>query len=110
MPNVGLAGLNLHTVAAGNVAGAQVNWPVGMIVPFVVNDRGPAPGPPIAPFPVILNWMWAGAIGGPIMNIVIHANDFHLIAAAGFHMVGPNAVPYQNLFIINQLQSALLFQ
>ena len=104
MPNVGLAGLNLHTAA-----GAQVNWPAGLIVPFVLTDLGPAPGPPVAPFPLVQNWLWVGAPGGPVMNVIVHANDYHINAGGGFHMVGPNAVAYLNLFIINQLQSSLVF-
>ena len=106
IPNVGLAGLQFHTAA-----GAQVNWPVGLIVPFVLNDQGPAPGPPVAPFPMVQNWLWVGAPGGPVMNIIVHANDYHINAVAGFSfMAGAGgAQPFQNLFIINQLQSALSF-
>ena len=74
----------------------------------MVNDQGPAPGPPMAPFPIVQGWLWAGAVPGPITNIVFHANDYHITAIPGFHMTNAGA-PVTNLLIINQLQSAIHF-
>ena len=105
VPAVGLAGLQLHGTVAGGGIGAQVNWAAGVNVPLVVNDQGPAPGPPIAPFPVVQNWIH---LGGHVLNIVVHTNDYQITALAGFHMTNAGA-PVQNLLIINQLQSALFF-
>ena len=74
----------------------------------MVNDQGPAPGPPFPPFPMVQGWVWPGIVPGPIMNIVVQANDYHITAIPGFRMFN-NAAPVTNLLIINQLQSAIYF-
>ena len=103
---VGIANLQLHTTGPGGVVGVEVNWPAGLNIPFVVTDQGPAPGPPLAP--VVQNWIHAGAVPGPVMNMIIHANEYQIAAVAGFHMMN-GAQPFATLLILNQLQSALWF-
>ena len=105
---IGVATLQIHGLGAGGVAGPQVNWPPNAAVPFVLNDRGVAPGPPVAPFPIVQNWMWQFIPGpSPVMNIVVHAHDYCIDAVAGFSIVSTAGASYQHLWIINQLQSAL---
>ena len=114
VPLIGLAALHFHTFVAGGGVGVQVNWPPNMIVPLVVTNQGPPPAPEI-PFPMVSNWLWEGAAGGPVINIIAHMNDYHMNAVAGFQFAANNIQnnlqgPYHDLLIINQLQSALLFQ
>ena len=74
----------------------------------MVNDRGPAPGPPVPPFPMVQNWVFIGAVPSPVLNVIVHTNDFQINAVAGFRMTNAGA-NVANLLIINQLQSALYF-
>ena len=103
---VGIAGVQMINNAVPN---AQLNWPAGMELPLIVNNKGPtgvmAPG-----FPIVQPWFAANQdLATPFTNVFVHANDYIINCRpnSGFNISHNNNNQYTRLIITSQMQSSM---
>ena len=106
-PGGGGLGIASVQMINNNPPNAQLNWPAGIALPLILNDKGPtgamAPG-----FPIVQPW-FAGNPGGlqsPFTNIFVQANDYIINCNPNFN-INYNNVQYTRLIITCQMQSSM---